>query len=121
VPYFDLPASASNIWYSTSTMGANLYRFDAPLADCLGYAQRLIATNNSTEQASWAVPTQLVAITGSPETINHGFLKGYGLKATDWFDVENIGEGWTGSGSPSGRSGFWIDSKRGRFYYYWTE
>lgn len=121
MPWVDLPASASNIWYATSTMGASLYRFDASLTDCLAYAQSLIATNNSSERASWAVPTQLVAITTSPEVINHDFLKGYRLNATEWFDVENIGEGWRGSGPPGGLSYFWIDSKRGRFYYYWTE
>ena len=122
VPYFNLPASASNIWYATSTFGVNLYRFDAPLADCLAYAQRLIATNNSTESTSYMVPTQLVAIAASPQAIDHDLLKkAYRLKGTAWFDVENVTEGWTGSGPPSGRSSFWIDAKRGRFYFYWTE
>jgi hypothetical protein len=121
VPYIELPSTATNIWYSVSTRGANLYRFDAPISDCLAYAASLIATNNAMDPRR-AVPTQLVAVTSSPERINHGMLKmAYRMKSTQWFDVEGILEGWEGHGPPSGLSVFWIDSKRGRFYYYWTE
>ena len=35
--------------------------------------------------------------------------------------VETIRSGFEGKGPPYGLAHFWIDTERGRFYYYWTD
>ena len=117
----DFPNSASNINFAVSSVGmtgrAKIYRFDAPVQDCLEYAGQQVKKNNSQAGQSEQVPTEPAAISAHPEPIDHSFLKSaYGLSDTSWFDVENIQHGFEGRGPPSGLSQFWIDSDRGRFY-----
>ena len=117
-----LPTSASNIWYARSSVGlggrAFLYRFDAPVVDCQAYAQLINQSNPDQENTN----PILSPLESSPTPIDHDFLhRAYGLKAKDWFDVENIHAGWEGRGHPAHLASIWIDSERGRFYYYWTD
>ena len=119
-----LPTMASNIWYARSSVGlggrAFLYRFDAPEKDCQAYARQINAStsDNSGENAN----PILTPLASSPTSVDHDFLKrAYGLNTTGWFDVENIHAGWEGRGPPSDLASIWIDSERGRFYYYWTD
>jgi hypothetical protein len=123
---FSLPSSASNIWYAWSSVGmggrASIYRFDASITDCWTYAQQLLTDSNTQTLADHTVSTQLVPLTAPPQTVDHDSLRrAYGLKATEWFDVENIHRGWEGRGPPSGLALIWIDAERERFYYYWTD
>lgn len=119
-----LPQTASNILYARSkvgmgTAGARIYRFDAPLVDCKAYARKLLSEDHN--QTSSSGPMDLVALKGAPEAIDRRFLKkAYGINA-EWFDIEAIREGGEGHGPPSGLGLMWIDAKRERFYYYWTD
>ena len=119
-----LPTSASNIWYARSSVGlggrAFLYRFDASESDCQAYA-RLINTSISVQEGDSTTPI-LTPLASSPNPIDHNLLqRAYGLHTADWFDVENIHSGWEGRGPPSNLASIWIDSAKGRFYYYWTD
>lgn len=119
-----LPASASNIWYARSSVGlggrAFLYRFDAPVVDCQAYAQ-LINTSIPDQEGESTTPI-LTPLEASPTPIDHDLLhRAYGLNTTVWFDVENIHTGWEGRGPPSSMASIWIDSEKGRLYYYWTD
>ena len=119
-----LPTSASNIWYARSSVGlggrAFLYRFDAPEVDCQAYAQ-LINTSIPDQEGDTTTPI-LKPLDASPNPIDHDSLqRAYGLNTMGWFDVENIHTGWEGRGPPSSLASIWIDSERGRFYYYWTD
>ena len=119
-----LPTSASNIWYARSSVGlggrAFLYRFDAPEVDCQAYAQ-LINTSIPGQEGE-ITPSILTPLEASPIPIDHDMLqRAYGLNTADWFDVEGINVGWKGRGPPSTLASIWIDSERGRFYYYWTD
>jgi hypothetical protein len=121
-----IPVSASNICYASSSLGmgfagAQLYRFDAPARDCLSYAKILIELGNRNSSSNDQVSTELGAISISPDPVRDNVLKAYGFETVDWFDVENIRNGFTGRGPPSGLSTFWIDTDRNRFYYYWTD
>ena len=121
-----LPQSASNIWYAHSSVGlggrASLYRFNAPAADCVAYAKQIMSKGGVDRQTGKATPLLLVELKVSPDAIQHKFLKeAYGLDTAGWFDVECIKEGWEGRCSPSGLGHLWVDGKRGRFYYYWTD
>jgi len=122
----DLPNSAGNINFASSSVGlggrARIYRFDAPVQDCLEYARQQIKQSNSQPGPGGQVPTEPAAISAHPEPIDHSSLRSaYGLRDTSWFDIENIQHGFEGRGPPYGLSQFWIDSDRGRFYYYWTD
>lgn len=122
----NLPSSASNICYATSSLsmgfaGARLYRFDAPLVDCLAHAQQLIARSNNGSDGDEQVSTQLIAISSSPQPIQRNILEAYGLRSVDWYDVDQVKNGVEGKGPPCGLSLFWVDTDRQRFYYYWTD
>ncbi len=121
----NLPVSATNIFFARSGVGlggrALLYQFDAPVSDCLGYAQQLIELNNrEADRPEWRVTTNLVVLTTTPR-IEKGTLRAYGLSKIGWFDLENIRAGFSGRAGPSGLASFWVDTERGRFYYYWTD
>ena len=120
-----LPSTASNILSARASVGmggrASLYRFDAPADDCLAHAQLLINRSNGNSDSNHQVSTELIAITASPEPLAANMRRAYGLEKVDWFDVENVRNGFTGHGPPSGLSSFWIDTDRNRFYYYWTD
>ena len=122
----NIPVSASNICYASASLGmgfagARLYRFDAPIEDCLSYAQVLIDLNNRNSSSNDQVSAELGAIFVSPDPVQDNVLKAYRFADVDWFDVENIRNGFTQRGPPSGLSTFWIDTDRNRFYYYWTD
>ena len=102
--------------------GASLYRFDAPVPDCLNYAASLIEENNRTApDEKQKAATNLVQLATAPTPISRHILEGYGLTKVHWFDVESIKSGVAGRGPPGARGRIWIDTERGRFYYYWTD
>jgi hypothetical protein len=121
-----LPPSAHKIRFATSSVGlggrALLYRFDAPVADCIAYGEGLIATNGLTasKREAFRFPMR-TDFTSSHDPVDIGFLRHYGLSEIEWFDVETITSGFRGFGPPSGLSRLWIDTVRGRVYYYWTD
>ena len=123
--YKALPVTASNVWSARSSVGmggrAHLYRFDAPAKDCMAYANELISQSNSNSDTNHQVSTNLIAISSAPDPVQPEMMKAYGLETLDWFDVETVRNGFTGCGPPYGLSSFWIDTDRGRFYYYWTD
>lgn len=89
-----------------------LYRFDAPVLDCIAYGKRLLQQNDSSDA------TDLIPLKSSPEPI--GGLDHMGLEKVGWFDVETVRSGFEGhqvrSAYPKGV--FWIDTDRGRFYFW---
>jgi len=122
----NLPTSATNIFFARSGAGlgggALLYQFDAPVSDCLSYAQQLIEANNSrADRPEWRVATNLVALTTPPPLIEKATLQAYGLSKIRWFDLGSIRSGFSGKAGPSGLGSFWVDTEQGRFYYFWTD
>lgn len=121
-----LPSNASNIYEAFSSVGlgggAHLYRFDAAVPDCIQFGERLIEGNglSPAEIEAFSFPLR-TDFTASPNPVDIEFLSAYGLSAIDWFDVETISTGFSGFGPPHGRAIFWIDTTRGRVYYYWTD
>lgn len=115
-----LPRSATNIFWAHSNRGftgtMTLYRFDAPVSDCVAYGKRLLQQNDASHT------TNLMPLTSSPAPIEREILEAMGLTKIDWFDVETIRSGFEGQAcrlSPPGM--FWIDTDRGRFYVYVTD
>ena len=114
-----LPDSASNIFFAKSSVGftgfVELYRFDAPVEDCLEHAKYLSQVNRPKAKE------EVIPLESNPQPISQRFLKAYGLEELDWFDIENIPTGFEGhlpvdDGRPA--ISFWIDANRGRFYYF---
>ncbi len=123
---FPLPSTATNVLYASASVGlagrALLYRFDAPASDCLRYAQSLIEVNNrDNARPEWRVAPNLIALTSPPAPAERTVLQSYGLERIEWWDVQNVRAGFSGHASPSGLATFWVDTGRGRFYYYWTD
>lgn len=123
---FPLPANATNILYASASVGlaggALLYRFDAPVSDCLRYAQSLVEVNNrDNARPEWRVAPNLIALTNPPAPAEWTVLQSYSLERIEWWDVQNVRAGFSGHASPSGLATFWVDTGRGRFYYYWTD
>ena len=122
----NLPLSATNIFFARSSVGlggrALLYQFDAPVSDCLGYAQQLIeASNRQADRPEWRVATNLVTLTTPPTLIENARLQPYGLSKIRWFDLASVRSGFSGRAGPSGQGSFWVDTEHGRFYYFWTD
>ncbi|MCE5302393.1 MAG: hypothetical protein LLF97_04690 [Planctomycetaceae bacterium] len=119
-----LPRSAANIFYAQSCGGfqgwTQLYRFDAPVSDCIAFGNRLLQENRfAPQQPDAPKVSDMTPLTSSPAPIKKEALEAMGLGKVDWFDVETIRsgfEGQVGSMSPNGM--FWIDMDRGRFYFY---
>lgn len=121
-----LPPTASRIYLATSSVGmggrARLFRFEAPVADCVAYGEGLIASNGLTaiEREAFRLPMR-TDFASSPDPVDIGFLSHFGLGGLEWFDVETITMGFNGRGPPLGLSQLWVDTVRGRVYYYWTD
>ncbi|NCC45143.1 MAG: hypothetical protein EOM18_16525 [Clostridia bacterium] len=106
-----LPETSSNIYYAKSTIGmggrVRAFRFDAPVQDCLFYAQTImpdkLVTNAISKDEQW--PNYDIA------------FEHFGLAdVTAWFDVETVTNGFilTGNGNVP-----WIlIDNHGRLYYY---
>lgn len=113
-----LPATATNLYYASAHRGfvgfVDMYRFDAPAADCIAYGKRLLQQGNAQDIG-------LVALTASPDPFGKSSFDAMGLSKVNWFDVETIKSGLEGhrEPSPSGQPGMtlWIDTDRGRFYF----
>jgi len=109
-----LPQSAANICYANSKVGldqAVLLRFDAPRADCAAFGELLL-------EGAGANATSLTRLTNPPES-QLGMLREFGLESVDWFDIENIHDGFEGRRDATAANPaiqFWIDDGRGRFY-----
>ena len=87
-----------------------MYRFDAPAADCIAYGKHLLKQGKD----------NLVALTTPPDPFRKSYFDAMGLSKVDWFDVETIRSGFEGHQEPSDHPGmtFWIDTDRGRFYFF---
>ena len=120
-----LPDSATDIRMAISSRGlggrAILYRFDAPADDCAEFGELMIASNglSATARESFKWPVRSV-ITNHPAPIDLANLR-VGLGRIEWFDIQSVSNGFSGFGPPFGLSKLWIDTKRGRVYYYWTD
>jgi hypothetical protein len=119
-----LPRSAKNILYGQSSVGLRgwlqLYRFDAPVSDCITFGRQLLEKNRlSPLQPPDPKVVDLIPLASSPVPIDTEPLRWMGLSDVDWFDVESVHAGFEGhveSLAPHGV--FWIDTDRGRFYFY---
>jgi len=115
-----LPVTATNLFFASAQRGfvgfVDMYRFDAPAADCISYGKRFL------QQFDKSQTPDLTPLKTSPKPIGSRYLEAMGLSKVDWFDVETIQSGFEGHREPSqsGRPGmtFWIDTNRGRFYFY---
>ncbi len=113
-----LPTTAANLFYAKAQRGfigfVDMYRFDAPAADCIAYGKRLLQQNGNSN-----IPS-MTPLTVHPDPMGMSYLNAMGLGQIKWFDVETIQSGFMGHREPSERPGmtFWIDADRGRFYYY---
>jgi hypothetical protein len=125
----DLPPSASRIYYAQScgTLRGwtQAYRFDAPAADCIAYGNKLLdRCKAEAKKAQYPLDpdTTLLPLTTSPPPIEKAMLNQMGLSSVDWCDVETVREGFVGQECPPWSNGtFWIDSDRGRFYYFFAD
>jgi hypothetical protein len=115
----NLPDSATNIFVAKSSVGftgfMQLYRFDAPLGDCLEHGKHLSQINRLNETG------EMVTLESSPVPISQSMWEGFSLSDVDWFDIDNIQTGFechlpADSGRPA--VSFWIDANRKRFYYF---
>jgi hypothetical protein len=113
-----LPPTSTNIYWATAGRGfvgfVDMYRFDAPPADCIAYGKRLLKKNDPFWDA------ELTPIVSSPEPMGTGYIDSMGLSQVKWFNIETVRSGFIGhrdAGSHP-RMTFWIDTDRGRFYYY---
>ena len=106
--------------YGQATAGiggrATLYRFSAPPEDCLDYAQRL-----ATRSGGRSTTNNPAKLKTKPAPLSEETLKAYGLEAMNWFSIDQITNGYSGSAPPDGLGLTWVDSDRGIFYYLWTD
>jgi hypothetical protein len=122
----DLPVNATNIVHGQATVGmigrAILYRFSAPPKDCLRYAQRLAilsgGRNLTSNSKTGSSPVKLAT---RPAPLRADTLKAYGLDGANWFSIDAITNGYSGSAPPDGLGLTWVDSDNDTFYYFWTD
>jgi hypothetical protein len=115
-----LPVTATNLFYARSTVGfrgmIRLYRFDAPVADCIAYGKHLLEQNGQAPELTPFTPSR-----EPPETPDAAGRDKSGLGQVDWFDAKTIRTGLVGlrKANPAKcpRAKFWIDTERGRFYF----
>jgi hypothetical protein len=116
-----LPLTATNYYYANSSIGfagfLQLYRFDAPAADCIAYGKHLLEKTGGSVNAGLTVLTPPV---NNP--VSERNFKQMGLSEVKWFDIETIKSGFEGHRDASAESAqpgmaFWIDTERGRFYF----
>jgi hypothetical protein len=123
-PDLRIPASAQNVLFARSSVGlggrAMLYRFDAPLSDCVEHAKGLMRTGDrNAADGPDSPPRRLVTLTAPPRRIVPELLAAYGLADVTWFDIEDIRAGLEGT-DPSGGL-IWVDTIRARVYYCRTD
>lgn len=117
---YQLPASASNFWMASSSIAITgrlyVYRFDAPVEDCIHYANVCLATVEQGKVPSHCEMKDYVRdeafLTFYPQAFQH-----FGLKTgLTWFDLDSVTEGLMGRCE----NGVFIviDKKNGRFYFY---
>ena len=123
----DFPQTATNIFYARATAsmgfaGARFYRFDAPLSDCISYAQTIMEKDEAPPEGSEATgPKILAPLASSPAPISQEILRCYRLTDVNWFDVHTVRSGLHGRARPLGLAHVWVDTERGRLYCYWTD
>jgi hypothetical protein len=114
-----VPLQATNLYYAHSQAGfvgfVEMYRFDAPATDCVTLGERLLRSRSASKDA------KLAPLKAAPDPLQGNYLDRMGLAKVNWFDVDTIRSGFVGhqdvsEGLPSRT--FWIDTDRGRFYYY---
>jgi hypothetical protein len=114
-----LPSAATGVFYVGSRTGPSsfrdLYRLDAPAADCISYGKNLLHENRPSK------PADLVPLRASPDLradIPSGATSL--ARAVDWFEIESVRSGFVGHLEWPDRptATFWIDTERGRFYYF---
>lgn len=122
----DLPLSATNIMYAYAAVGmagrAKLYQFSAPPEDCLRYAQRLASPDEGQNQTLGTnAESGLRKLEVKPTALSAKMLKAYNLESVNWFSIDAISNGYSGSGPPNGLGHTWVDADSGTFYYFWTD
>jgi hypothetical protein len=119
----DLPSAATNVFYARSHRGlsgfVDMYRFDAPLPECIEFGQRLLREHDRKPTET----VELAALKSPPAPLGRRYIDTMGLSKVRWFDIDTIRSGYLGhrdasADPPRAKMGFWIDGDRGRFYYY---
>lgn len=109
------PDSAKNIRYAhfREWIGYETFlRFEAPVEDCLAFAEKIIADSHAYHGITDPLKPQLNPLKGPVE---HSLVKSQDLK-NDWFDIENIHQGLESRNGPSHSPKVWIDTERGVCY-----
>lgn len=113
-----LPTTATNLFCAYSNVGftgfVEIHRFDSPTTECIKHAETLLHRIRPSKA------TKLTPLTTSPQSVRH-CLDNMGLKEVTWFDIETIHSGFEGhleAADATPAVTVWVDSERGRFYYF---
>ena len=90
-------------------------RFEAPKADCVAFAERIIAAHDREHARS--APVAFAEFEGPVERS----VASTPHLETEWFDIQAIRHGVVGGSGPSHSPKVWIDTDRGVFYYKQTD
>lgn len=122
------PSTATNIYFGRSSVSlggrAHIYRFEAPLEDCITFAKaeferynKHLFDNPADYLPSDPVPIDFVGHAPFKPDLSH-----FWLNDLDWFDVDRIEEGLTIPQHPRGHHPLiWVDTRRGILYCWWTD
>ncbi len=116
--------SAQSVIGRSSSGRAHIYRFEAPLEDCITFAKaeferynKHLFDNPADYLPSDPVPIDFVDHAPFKPDLSH-----FWLNDLDWFDVDRIEEGLTIPQHPRGHHPLiWIDTRRGILYCWWTD
>ncbi len=115
LPY---PDSAKNIRFARFSQWVayeTFVRFEAPEADCIAFAERIMVAYDREHARS--APVKLGTFEGP---IDRSIASSSHLD-THWFDVQAIRHGIVGGSGPSHSPKVWIDTARGVCYYKQTD
>ncbi len=109
------PDSAKSIWYASFSQFVAyeaIARFEAPVADCLAFADRVVAESDA--EARGAERSKL-------DGLGDGSIAEPSLLKADWFDIQSMGRGVARGSGPHRGPKVWIDMQRGVCYYMRTD
>jgi hypothetical protein len=124
--FLKLPPTARDVYVATASVGlrggALLYRFSAPVEDCLRHAAVVIGEQARYGNGDPVSGARMDSITGPVLGFGEDDLSPYGLEdVAAWFDVEDIGAGYIFQDSSPGHPILWVDKGRQLFFYYWSD
>jgi hypothetical protein len=91
-------------------------RFEAPIDDCISFAEQTIARHNS------AHPDRPIpGLSPITDVGNSGEISRSTELSTEWFDLAAIRNGFASGGVGSHMPQLWIDSDRGVVYFKYTD